>query len=63
MAAVEEAGTLTEQTSIDQVESVRVGEDVAVVEYLAATTVGASTALDMALVLASTSLPSPSFAG
>jgi hypothetical protein len=62
MAATEEARTLVEQTSIDQVESVWVDESVTVAVYPAATTVGASAALDTALVLASTSSPSPSLA-
>jgi hypothetical protein len=60
---VVEVRTLAEQTFVDQVVSVRVEESVIVAKYPAATAVGASAALDMALVLASTSSPSPSLAG
>jgi hypothetical protein len=45
------------------VESIRVEEATTIVEYPTMTVVGASTALDTALVLASTSSPSPSLAG
>jgi hypothetical protein len=52
-------------TQVEQhaVEFARVEEAVTVVGCPAATAVGASAALDTALVLASTSSPSPSLAG
>jgi hypothetical protein len=56
----EEARTLAEQTSVDQVESIWVDESMTMAAYPIATMVGASAALDKALVLASTSSPSPS---
>jgi hypothetical protein len=63
MAVAEEARTLAKQTSADQVESIRVDESMTMVAYSVATTVGASAALGTALVLASTSSPSPSLVG
>jgi hypothetical protein len=63
MIAAEEVRTLAEQTSVDQVEPVWVNESMTMVAYPVATAVGASTTLSKALVLASTSSPSPSLVG
>jgi hypothetical protein len=45
MVAAEEARTLAEQTSIDQIESIWVEESMTVAVYPAATAVGASVAI------------------
>jgi hypothetical protein len=57
------AGEAVTQVEQPAVESVRVEEAMTIVEYPTMIVVGASAALDMALVLASTSSPSPSLAG
>jgi hypothetical protein len=57
------AGEATTQVEQPAVESVWVEEAMTVVENVAVTVARVSTALDMALVLASTSSPCPSLAG
>jgi hypothetical protein len=59
MAVVGEVRNLVEQTSVDQVEFVRVEETVSTIAFPSMSTAGVSIGPDMALVLASSSSPPP----